>query len=160
MPVCTCLIPKHTLGQASQLASHEDRLGQSSSFCQAQHSADSLTISHFIQKINFFVVRPPFPLVGSFQLKILQFPVPFLYFFTPLTPCHSSSPHHSRRHAHPSIHPIPSPPTPTWSHATTPHPEKMYNKEKKIKIYFNIFIQQFTSTKQTQLLGVSIKNHE
>ena len=48
--------------------------------------------------VNFFSLncdRAPFPPVSSFQLKISQFPVPFLYFFPTPTPCHASLPHHS-----------------------------------------------------------------
>ena len=50
---------------------------------------------HFITEPIRFILKAPFWPVGSFQLKIFQFPVLLLYFFPTPTPCHASLPHHS-----------------------------------------------------------------
>ena len=71
--------------------------------------------SSFFQQftVQLLQVKAPFPPVGSFQLKISQFPVPLLYFFhsthppatPPLLTISAGTPLLSQ--------PIPSPPTPT-----------------------------------------------
>ena len=57
---------------------------------------DMVLCKKLSKSLTFTKHVAPFPLVGSFQLKISQVPVPFLYFFSPPpTPYHASLPHHS-----------------------------------------------------------------